>query len=572
MGTAAEAHDPKLKAIVLEVQAIRRTHPAANILVYTEYADSQSAAVRALRSSPAIAGEVLAISGLDGERERTRAAERCAEEDGIILVSTDSLAEGLNLQQRCCNLIHLDLPYNPNRLEQRNGRIDRYGQERDPQIRYLYLSGTFEERLLLRLIAKYEKARANLTFMPDTLGVTADETAWSTGLVAGFAEQQAMLFADEDPAIRTLDRVGEEENADAYRDLLREIDRAFVGFERSAVRHGWLADQGLNADAAQVTVAAAARQRSDALLGHVDLPAFVAAAIAVETGKATAAGPLRVPTDWLASLDGLPGFDRDERVFRTTRTRTRLHDKQGRSLAFLGRAHPLVRRAISHVQRIDNAAMDSRVSTACVNRGEPLAVLLTYVAELRSATHVEFQRIIAVLLPKSGDAVEVSEPARWLHMAEGRWPSLSEPWHRLFANWLPRRQIVAEAVAAAAMRRDAERFAIDHQHRTDREAVDLGRWLRGRADAICGVFIPRTGDLFGAALPGADWQVSSEPIDRLAAFAADGDNPPNRRREANSAVELFQRRCTEHEGRATLSPPFLRLIGMLMLVPVDSGG
>jgi len=88
---------------------------------------------------------------------RPRAAERCAEEDGIILVSTDSLAEGLNLHQRCCHLIHLDLPYNPNRLEQRNGRIDRYGQRNDAEIRYLYLGGTFEERLLLRLIAKYEK-------------------------------------------------------------------------------------------------------------------------------------------------------------------------------------------------------------------------------------------------------------------------------------------------------------------------------------------------------------------------------------------------------------------------------
>ena len=75
---------------------------------------------------------MLAINGLDPERERTRIAERFAERDGIILISTDSLAEGLNLQQRCCNLIHLDLPYNPNRLEQRNGRIDRYGQERDP--------------------------------------------------------------------------------------------------------------------------------------------------------------------------------------------------------------------------------------------------------------------------------------------------------------------------------------------------------------------------------------------------------------------------------------------------------
>ncbi len=178
----------------------------------------------------------------DSERERTRAAERCAEKDDIILVSTDSLAEGLNLHQRCFNLIHLDLPYNPNRLEQRNGRIDRYGQERDPQIRYLYLAGTFEERLLLRLIAKYEKARAHLTFMPDTLGVTADEEAWSSGLVAGFAERQAGLFDDEPTAIRTLDREAETANLGAYRDLLHEVDRAFNGFDRSAVRHGWRAD------------------------------------------------------------------------------------------------------------------------------------------------------------------------------------------------------------------------------------------------------------------------------------------------------------------------------------------
>ena len=130
LGEQAEAHDPKLGALVREVREIRAVCPAANILVYTEYADSQSAALRALLHAPDIFGEVLAINGLDPERERARVAERCAEEDGIILVSTDSLAEGLNLQQRCFHLIHLDLPYNPNRLEQRNGRIDRYGQRR----------------------------------------------------------------------------------------------------------------------------------------------------------------------------------------------------------------------------------------------------------------------------------------------------------------------------------------------------------------------------------------------------------------------------------------------------------
>jgi hypothetical protein len=435
LGQAAEPHDPKLDAMVREVRSIRKADPTANILIYTEYADSQLAALHALRNADGIEGEVLAINGLDSERDRTRSVERCAEEDGIILVSTDSLAEGLNLQQRCCNLIHLDLPYNPNRLEQRNGRIDRYGQERDPQIRYLYLAGTFEERLLLRLIAKYEKARAHLTFMPDTLGVTADEEARGIGLVAGFAEEQAMLFADEPSAIRTLDQVAEEENGEAYRDLLHEIDRAFEGFERSAVRHGWLSDQGLNADAAQVVMADAARQRSDALLGHVDLPDFVAAAIAAETGRIADAGVLRLPADWLVGLDDLPGFDSAAKVLRVTRDRAKLRDRKRRSLAFLGRAHPLVRRAISRVQRFDGAVCDNRVSVACADADAPLAVLLTFSAELRSASRVEFQRIIAVWVPVRGGAIELRDPEQWLQLADAdRALATSERWQKLFAH------------------------------------------------------------------------------------------------------------------------------------------
>ena len=63
LGEAAEAFDPKLDAITREVRAIRAEHPATNILIYTEYADSQLAALRALRG--AVEGEVLAISGLD---------------------------------------------------------------------------------------------------------------------------------------------------------------------------------------------------------------------------------------------------------------------------------------------------------------------------------------------------------------------------------------------------------------------------------------------------------------------------------------------------------------------------
>ena len=566
LGEAAESADPKLHTVGREVSAIRAAHQATNILIYTEYADSQAAALRALRSC---GGEVLAISGAYSERERTRAAERCAEEDGIILVSTDSLAEGLNLHQRCFNLIHLDLPYNPNRLEQRNGRIDRYGQERDPKIRYLYLAGTFEERLLLRLIAKYEKARAHLTFMPDTLGVTADEEAWSSGLVAGFAERQAGLFDDEPTAIRTLDREAETANLGAYRDLLHEVDRAFNGFDRSAVRHGWRGDHTADTDTSRSLAASSAKQRSDVLLGHIDLPEFVAAAIAVETGGEPAGrGVLRLPAEWCTGFDNLPGFDREHCTLRFTSNQARFRDKKGRSLAVLGRAHPVVRHAVSSVHRLSGRTWDNRVSVALADEGAPLAVLLTYGAEMRGSTRTEFQQIFAILLPVHGRAVEMTEPRCWLRLAtSGRSLSRMNVWQDLFASWVPGRQLEAEAVADAAMLRKTVQIAADHQQRIQTEASDLQDWLRRRADDICGAFEPQTGDLFGTAAHGPAWKLLPLPLDRLVVFAADDTNTPARRREANSIVEFYQRRITEQAARAALSPPVLHPTGMLMLVP-----
>lgn len=543
LGQAAEPCDPKLAALLDEARTIRAARPGANILVYTEYADSQLAALRALRDL----GEVLAISGLDSEAERTRVAERCAEQDGIILISTDTLAEGLNLQQRCCNLIHLDLPYNPNRLEQRNGRIDRYGQADAPQIRYLYLAGTFEERLLLRLIAKYEKARTHLAFMPDTLGVTADEAAWSTGLVAGFAESQANLFDAEPSPIRTLDREAEAADADAYRDLLHEIDRAFDGFERSAVRYGWLAEAVPLVDTGHHAT-------------QIDLPAFVAAAIAAEGGSgALEHGVLRLPADWCPDMEDLPGFDREHGALRITRDRARLRDSDGHSLAFLGRAHPVVRRACSHALRATDAA---RVAVACGDTARPTA-LFTYNAELRSTARIELQCVLSILLPQDEPATQIEEPQRWLRYAEVATLSDSA-WHS-FEPWVSPRRVEAESVAIAAMQRMAARFATQLQQHCEREGAELQAWLHLRARDICGPYTPRTDDLFGALPPGPDWQYLAAPLDRLTGFAADAANSPEQRRSATAAIELFTQRSTDVSARANLLPPVLRPIGMLLL-------
>lgn len=72
-----------------------------------------------------------------------------------VLIATDAGGEGLNLQF-CNHMIHYDLPWNPMKLEQRIGRIHRYGQEKDVNIYYIVLNNTIDERILNLLYKKLD--------------------------------------------------------------------------------------------------------------------------------------------------------------------------------------------------------------------------------------------------------------------------------------------------------------------------------------------------------------------------------------------------------------------------------
>ena len=72
-----------------------------------------------------------------------------------ILVATDAAREGVNLQNHCADLFHMDLPWNPSRLEQRNGRIDRKLQKSDVvRCHYFLLPQRPEDRVLETLVRK----------------------------------------------------------------------------------------------------------------------------------------------------------------------------------------------------------------------------------------------------------------------------------------------------------------------------------------------------------------------------------------------------------------------------------
>ncbi|MCS6883699.1 MAG: helicase-related protein, partial [Chloroflexaceae bacterium] len=71
---------------------------------------------------------VSAVTGRIEEEERRAKVQDLARTPQRVLVATDCLSEGINLQTLFDAVLHYDLPWNPNRLEQREGRVDRYGQ------------------------------------------------------------------------------------------------------------------------------------------------------------------------------------------------------------------------------------------------------------------------------------------------------------------------------------------------------------------------------------------------------------------------------------------------------------
>lgn len=103
------------------------------VIIFTEYRATQNYLVQLLTAKGFGDPSRLAIlyGGMDeDQREQIKAAFQASpkESELRILVATDSASEGIDLQNHCHLMIHAEIPWNPNRLEQRNGRIDRHGQ------------------------------------------------------------------------------------------------------------------------------------------------------------------------------------------------------------------------------------------------------------------------------------------------------------------------------------------------------------------------------------------------------------------------------------------------------------
>lgn len=129
------------------------------LVIFTEHKDTLLYLEERLTKSGGY--KVATIHGGKLVDERREAQWAFAKPDTQILIATDAAGEGINLQF-CRLLINWDIPWNPNRLEQRMGRIHRYGQKQDVLVFNMVASNTKEGKVLERLLTKLDIIREGM--------------------------------------------------------------------------------------------------------------------------------------------------------------------------------------------------------------------------------------------------------------------------------------------------------------------------------------------------------------------------------------------------------------------------
>lgn len=137
------------------------------LIVFTEYKTTLDYLLARLQAEFHDGGNAIrALFGGEGcDREAIMAAFNDSTDPLRVLVATDAASEGMNLQESARFLLHFDVPWNPARLEQRNGRLDRHGQARDVTIFHFTSNDDADLRFLGHVVAKANAIREDLGAM-----------------------------------------------------------------------------------------------------------------------------------------------------------------------------------------------------------------------------------------------------------------------------------------------------------------------------------------------------------------------------------------------------------------------
>ncbi len=196
------------------------------VLIFTEYRTTQKWLHGLLAAAKFAQGERLMIlyGGMPSdERERIKAAFQTSPEVSPvrILLATDAASEGLDLQNHCSKLIHYEIPWNPNRMEQRNGRLDRHGQRASEVWVYHFVCQGFQSSLSEITVmeqGKYGDLEGDLEFLMKAVLKTEAirEDIGKVGPIIAAQVEEAMLGHRH-----TLDTTQAEHDAEPVRKMLK---------------------------------------------------------------------------------------------------------------------------------------------------------------------------------------------------------------------------------------------------------------------------------------------------------------------------------------------------------------
>jgi ERCC4-related helicase len=217
------------------------------LILFTEYEDTRRWLERRLREAIGDtdrADERIDIftgaTGMDRRESVKRAFNtNPATEPLRILICTDAAREGINLQTYCSDLVHIDLPWNPARLEQRNGRIDRKLQPaKEVVCRYFRYAQRDTDVVLDALVRKTERIRDQLGSAGQVIEERITKRLADGGIVE--AKNLAREIEEEDDAERRARAVSEMDDEERARDerLRREEAELSGVLEESRERVG----------------------------------------------------------------------------------------------------------------------------------------------------------------------------------------------------------------------------------------------------------------------------------------------------------------------------------------------
>jgi ERCC4-related helicase len=219
------------------------------LIVFTEYEDTRRWLERRLREALAETdgaddriGVFTGATGGDRREEVKRAFNTDPDVETLrVLICTDAAREGLNLQAYCSDLIHFDLPWNPSRLEQRNGRIDRKLQpSKQVHCRYFLYEQREADIVLDALVRKTETIRDELGSIGKVIEDRVTRRLAENGIGRGLGNAMARAIAEESDLERLQRARAEMDVVERSRHeyLLNEQEDLRRSLERSRERVG----------------------------------------------------------------------------------------------------------------------------------------------------------------------------------------------------------------------------------------------------------------------------------------------------------------------------------------------